>query len=239
MADLPARGAASLTLAWIAHAYTALGAATALAATLDVFAGDFRGAFTWLGLAIVIDATDGALARALHVKERLPGYDGARLDDIVDYLTYVFVPALLVVRAGLVPASIGPVVAVAMLLASAYGFGRVDAKVAAPDFAFTGFPSYWNVVAFYLYVFRLPGAWAAAILLSLAVLVFVPVRCVYPSRTRWLRTTTLTLGTLWGALLFVLLWRLPATDGPWAMLSLGFPAYYTVLSVRLTTRARG
>jgi len=90
-------------LAWLAHAYTALGAGTALGAVLALEAGDVRGAFLWLVVATVIDATDGVLARALRVKERLPWFDGATLDNVVDYLTYVFVPALVVVKTGLVP----------------------------------------------------------------------------------------------------------------------------------------
>jgi phosphatidylserine synthase len=89
-----------LTIAWIAHLYTALGVLCALAATLAVVQSDYRAAFLWLGLQIFIDATDGALARALNVKERLPQFDGARLDDIIDYLTYVFVPVLLTLHAG-------------------------------------------------------------------------------------------------------------------------------------------
>ena len=121
------------------------------------------------------------------MKERLPGYDGARLDDIVDYLTYVFVPVLLVMRAGLLPSGSGLAVGALVLLASAYGFGQVDAKVATSDYFFTGFPSYWNIVALYLYVWRLPAAANAVLLIVLAVLVFVPIRYVYPSRTVTLR----------------------------------------------------
>ncbi len=222
--------------AWIAHFYTALGAGAALAATLAVFDGDFRGAFLWLALQIFIDTTDGVLARTLRVKERLPFFDGARLDDIVDYLTYVFVPVLLMLRAELLPPGWGVWVGVAVLLASAYGFSRVDAKVTASDHFFTGFPSYWNIVSLYLYVWRLPRVWAAVALLTFVMLVFVPIRYVYPSRTVTLRSLTLTLGAAWAVLMLVVIWRLPATDGPWAALSLVFPVYYTALSLWLTKR---
>ena len=88
-------------MAWLAHLYTALGAVLALAATIAIFTNDFRTACLAFVAATLIDATDGLLARALRVKDRLPHYDGARLDDIVDYLTYVFVPVLLIWRAGL------------------------------------------------------------------------------------------------------------------------------------------
>ena len=123
-----------------------------------------------------------------------------------------------------------------MLLASAYGFGQSDAKVVTTDHYFTGFPSYWNIIALYLLVWRLPLAANAAILLVLAALVFAPIRFVYPSRTVELRALTLTLGVPWAVLVLVMIWRLPATDGPWTALSLVFPIYYTVLSLWLHAR---
>ncbi len=225
-------------LAWLAHFYTALGAVIALAATLAVFEGRFRDVFLLLTAATFVDTTDGWLARALRVKERLPGYDGARLDDIVDYLTYVFVPVLLVLHAQLLPAEWGMWVAALVLLASAYGFGQTDAKVATTDYFFTGFPSYWNIVAFYLYVWQLPAGTNALILSVLAVLVFVPIRYVYPSRTDTLKGPTLVLGACWAVLVLVAVWRLPATDGPWIPLSLVFPVYYSALSFYLHARQR-
>lgn len=225
-------------LPWLAHAYTATGAVAALMATLAVWAGDFRAAFLWLAGAIIVDATDGWLARALRVKERLPGFDGARLDDIVDYLTYVFVPVLLLLRAGLLPPAWAVPVSVAVLLASAYGFSQAAAKVKSFDHFFTGFPSYWNIVALYLYVWRLPPAVTALILLVLAVLVFVPLRYIYPSRTVTLRRTTLALGAGWGLLVLWSVWRLPDTTGPWLTVSLAFPVYYFCLSLRLHVASR-
>lgn len=223
---------------WVAHAYTASGAVIALAATYAVFEGRFRDAFLSFCVATFIDTTDGWLARALRVKERLPGYDGARLDDIVDYLTYVFVPMLLVQQAGLLPAGWGLGVAALVLLASAYGFGQTEAKVATTDHFFTGFPSYWNIVAFYLYVWQLPPVVNGVLLAVLAVLVFVPIRYVYPSRTAFLQRPTLVLGAAWAVLVVVGVWRLPATDGPWLALSMVFPVYYTALSLYLHVRER-
>lgn len=225
-------------MAWLAHLYTALGAVIALAATVAVFEARFRDVFLLLSAATFVDATDGWLARALRVKERLPGYDGARLDDIVDYLTYVFVPVLVVIYAGLLPDGWGLAVGGVVLLASAYGFGQTEAKVATTDHFFTGFPSYWNIVAFYLYVWRLPAAVNAALLVVLAILVFVPFRYVYPSRTETLKVPTLVLGTVWAMAMVVAMWRLPATDGPWLPLSLVFVVYYTALSVYLHGRER-
>lgn len=223
---------------WLAHAYTAIGAVLALLATLDVIAGDYRGAFIWLGVQIFVDATDGVLARALRVKERLPGFDGARLDDIIDYLCYAFIPVLLLIHAGLLPPGWEVAVGAAVLLASAYGFSQTAAKVEASDYFFTGFPSYWNLVAFYLFLFQLPPAVNAAILLMFAVLVFVPLRYVYPSRTRTLSALTNVLGATWAILALGVLWRLPRTDGPWIALSLVFPVYYFGLSLWLDRRSR-
>ena len=223
-------------LPWIAHLYTASGAVIALLATGIIFAHNFRAAFIYLIVATIVDATDGLLARALRVKERLPHFDGARLDDIVDYLTYVFVPVLIVWQAQLVPVAF-PVCA-AMLIASAYGFGQADAKVNAGDHFFTGFPSYWNIVVIYLYVWQLAPAVNAAILLVLSLLVFVPIRYVYPSRTTAFKMPTLVLGTIWALLLAWMVWRLPATDGPWMVMSLVFPVYYVGLSLWLNGGAK-
>jgi phosphatidylcholine synthase len=225
-------------VAWLAHLYTASGAATALAAVLALEAGDLRGTFLWLAVAVVIDATDGVLARALHVKERLPWFDGGTLDNVVDYLTYVFVPALIVVKAGLVPSSLAVPVGAAMLIASGYGFSRADAKVATTDHFFTGFPSYWNIVAVYLVDWRLSPTVNAAILAALVVLVFVPVRYVYPSRTVTWRAATIGLGSVWGVCLMMVIWRLPEGGGPWSWLALVFPLYYLALSLRLSVDER-
>lgn len=225
-------------MAWLAHLYTASGAATALAAVLALEGGDLRATFLWLVLATIIDATDGVLARALHVKERLPWFDGATLDNVVDYLTYVFVPALVVVKAGLVPAPLAIPLAAAMLIASGYGFSRADAKVATTDHFFTGFPSYWNIVVVYLVDWRLGTAANAVILAALVVLVFVPLRYVYPSRTVTWRTATVVLGAIWGVCLSMVIWRLPGGGGVWSWLALVFPVYYVVLSLRLSAGER-
>lgn len=225
-------------MAWLAHLYTASGAATALAAVLALEGGDLRATFLWLVLATIIDATDGVLARALHVKERLPWFDGATLDNVVDYLTYVFVPALVVVKAGLVPAPLAIPLAAAMLIASGYGFSRADAKVATTDHFFTGFPSYWNIVVVYLVDWRLGTAANAVILAALVVLVFVPLRYVYPSRTVTWRTATVVLGAIWGVCLSMVIWRLPGSGGIWSWLALVFPVYYVVLSLRLSAGER-
>jgi phosphatidylcholine synthase len=222
--------------AWLAHLYTASGAVLAFLAATDIFEHDYRTAFFWLYLQVVIDATDGVLARGLRVKQRLPWFNGAKLDDIVDYLCYVFVPALLVWRALLVPDRWSLPVVAAMLLSSAYGFNRDDAKT--DDHFFLGFPSYWNIVVFYLFVARWPSELNAAILVAFAVLVFVPVRYLYPSRGAAYQTATLALGLVWGVLMLVMLWQFPAVSPAVFLASLVFPVYYAVLSLWLEIRRR-
>jgi phosphatidylcholine synthase len=124
-----------------------------------------------------------------------------------------------------------------VLLASLYGFTQAEAKVHTSDYYFTGFPSYWNIIALYLFVWGLPAPVNAAILGILAVLVFVPIRFVYPSRTVTLRIPTLALAGFWGICVLLMIWNLPDTSGPWPWLSLIFPLYYNVLSLWLHARA--
>jgi phosphatidylcholine synthase len=226
-----------LILPWVAHLYTALGAVAALLATVALFTNDFRASFIWLGVQIFIDSTDGLLARAVRVQERIPWFDGGLLDNIIDYITYVFVPALIVIRAGLVPAEWSIWIAGAILVASGYGFSRTDAKVKVGEYFFTGFPSYWNIVVLYLYVWQLAQTINAAILIAFVALVFVPIRYVYPSRTDTLRSVTMILGFTWAVIVMWMVYRLPDTSGPWFMLSLVFPVYYLALSLWLSLRS--
>jgi phosphatidylcholine synthase len=223
-------------LPWLAHLYTSTGVVIALLATAMAFAHNFRAAFLYLVAATIVDATDGVLARALRVKELLPYFDGALLDNIIDYLTYVFVPALIVWQAGLVPSAL-PICA-AICVSSLYGFARTDAKGGAADHHFTGFPSYWNIVVAYLYMLQLPPRTNAMVLALFAVMVFVPIHYLYPSRMRTLRGLTVALGTMWGVLFAWMIWRLPAVDGPWTAISLIFPAYYVALSLWLHAGTR-
>ena len=220
--------------AWLAHLYTASSAIFAFFATRAVFEHRYRDAFVWLGITIFVDATDGVLARMAKVSTRLPWFSGAKLDDIVDYLIYVFVPALIVWRAILVPDAWSTAVVAAMLLSSAYGFNRLDAKT--DDHYFTGFPSYWNITVFYLFVAGWPPVVNGLILLALAVLVFVPIRYVYPSRTRPWRVPTLVMGVIWAVLMCLMLWRMPAVPRPLFFASLVFPLYYLLLSLVLHSR---
>lgn len=219
---------------YFVHAYTASGVGCGWLALVAAFQGDARTSLLWLVAATLIDATDGALARLADVDRTAPRIDGARMDDIVDYVTYVVVPGVLVWRQDLLPPAFATWVIAATLMASALGFARRDAKT--DDHFFTGFPSYWNIVAGYLIAIRPSPAVTAGILLSLAALVFVPIRYVYPSRTVTLRPLTLALGALWAVAYAALIWYLP-TPPVWLVWgSLSYLLYYLVLSLWLTAR---
>ncbi|MGH7789369.1 MAG: CDP-alcohol phosphatidyltransferase family protein [Candidatus Binatia bacterium] len=221
--------------AWGVHLYTGSGAVLAMLALEAIGRDAFGTAFACLAVAMVIDCTDGTLARRVRVKEVLPQFDGAKLDDIVDYLTYALVPIVLIVRAGLVPAGpFGLLIAALPLLASGYGFCQAAAKT--PDHFFTGFPSYWNVVALYLFALGWPPWAGALVLLGFTIMVFVPIRYLYPSRTVTLQKTTYSLGIVWTIMVFVLLAQFPEPSRGLARLSLFFPAYYVALSLWLHWR---
>lgn len=224
----------SLVLAWLVHLYTALGAVVAFAAILQIEQRLYSEALWLMFLAVAIDATDGTLARAARVKERIPWFDGARLDDIVDYTTYVLVPVYFMYRAELLPAQDSWWLAPLPLLASAYGFCQANAKTA--DHFFQGFPSYWNVFAFYFFVMKTPLWVNGFLIIVLSVLVFVPLRYLYPSRSPTQRGWVNTLGILWAVLLAVILHQLPEPSPALVIASLIFPAYYTALSLWLEWR---
>jgi phosphatidylcholine synthase len=230
-----------VVLAWAVHLYTALGLVAAAAIAVLLVRGepeDFRFALLLMVAATVIDATDGTLARWVKVKEVLPGFDGRRLDDLVDFLTYTSLPLFLIWRAKLLPDG-QEAWLLLPLLASAYGFCQVSAKT--DDGYFLGFPSYWNLVAFYLYVLRFPGWLALAVVVGLALLTFVPSRYLYPTRRGRLNRVTNVLGAGWACLLvWVLCLPLDEPEGgparQLALLSLFFPAYYMAASWLITLR---
>ena len=218
---------------WLVHAYTASGAVLAFAGTWAVVHGYDRLALASMFAATIVDGTDGVLARRVEVRRVLPEIDGARIDDIVDYITFVFLPMLLLEASGGFYWLTLPVIPV-VLLSSLYGFVAPDAKTA--DAFFTGFPSYWNVVVLYLLLFHVTPGWNAVILLGLSALIFVRIGYVYPSRTPTLRSLTLTLAALWALMIGVIIALWPSPPRAFAIASLGFPVYYFVLSLWLNAR---
>jgi phosphatidylcholine synthase len=215
------------------HLYTASGAVLALLILGAAFQGDAVRAL-WLMLAsLIIDSTDGLLARRLRVSEALPFFDGAMLDNIVDYMTYVFAPMVLLWSGGYLPAGTsGVVVAALPLLASSYQFCRVDAKT--DDHFFFGFPSYFNVVAFYAIVFEASPSFLATVLVVCSLLVFVPIRYVYPTRTIAFRRLSLALTALWLVSYAVILLEMPKPDPQILAFSILYLFYYFGLSLYLS-----
>jgi phosphatidylcholine synthase len=213
--------------AWGVHLLTALGAVLGLLAIHYTSLGDIRAAFMVMASATVIDSADGPLARALRVSERAPALDGALLDNIVDYLTYVIAPLYLMLHVGILARGWpGIVIASAVCLASAYGFCHVEAKQAH----FRGFPSYWNLVAFYLFCLHLRPAINMAIVGVLTALVPIPIRYIYPNRTVALRPVTLTLSAMWAIVTLSMVPQLPAVNSLLLVVSLSFVFYYFVTS---------
>ncbi|GAB4201976.1 MAG: phosphatidylcholine/phosphatidylserine synthase [Roseiflexaceae bacterium] len=219
------------------HLYTASGAVLALLIVQAAVQGNAVQAL-WFGLiAMIIDGTDGTLARRFRVRETLPWFDGARLDDIVDYLTYVFAPVMLLLSGGYLPEGPGGMVLAALpLLASSYQFCRVDAKT--DDHFFLGFPSYWNVVAFYAITQQWTPTLTTAVLVVCSVLVFVPIRYLYPSRTVAFRKLTLVISALWLISYALILAQMPQPSSLLLNASILFVIYYVGMSVYLTLKKK-
>lgn len=221
--------------AWGVHIYTASGLIFALLAAIEMCVPDPdpRRVFLWLFIAVLIDATDGPLARRFRVKEVLPQIDGRKIDDIVDFLTFTFLPLLLIARMGWVPQPVLLYV-VPPMIASVLGFANAGAKDEERGF-FLGFPSYWNVVALYAGIAAESiGRWPNAIaLLVLAVLTVAPVGFIYPNLAprRW-KPFILIGAFVWGAMLLAMLWRYPSPPAWLVWLSLIYPVAYTVISLR-------
>jgi len=192
-------------LGWCVHAYTGCGLILAAAvAALLVEPGrtpeTYRTCFLLMLAAVWIDATDGTLARAVRIKEAVPSFDGRRLDDLIDFLMYTCLPLLLIDRAGVLPDALRWVL-VAALAASAYGFCQADVKT--DDGAFVGFPSYWNIIAYYLVSLPFSSEFAAALIILFAVLTFVPSRYPYPTQPGRVNRLMLALSVPWTGLLLV------------------------------------
>ena len=224
------------TFAWLAHFYTALGlVAAAGMAVLIVRGGDtsFRWAFVLMMFATAIDATDGWLARKARVKEVLPAFDGRALDDLIDFHTYTSLPLLLLWRAETLPGHLGWILLLP-LLASAYGFSQVHAKT--DDGFFLGFPSYWNIVAFYLYVLNPPAWLSIAFIVLFVVLTFVPTRYLYATRGGPFARVINTASMVWFVLLLLVLLGPRGLAWQLAIFSLIYPAMYFGLSALVANR---
>lgn len=222
---------------WAVHGFTASGALLGLLALLAVIGGDARAALLWLALALVVDGLDGPIARKLRVREVIPRVDGAVLDLVVDYLTYVLVPALFIYAFGLLPAGWELAGAGYVLLTSLYCFAHVGMKT--PDHYFVGFPALWNVVVLYLWLLQTPAAVNAVIVAALGVLTFAPVKFVHPIRVRDGRRITYTATAVWAVCsVALLLHATPAPQTPFWLTApwLAASAWFVYVSVRRSLR---
>jgi len=223
-----------LVLAWGVHLFTATGAVWGLLAIMATVQHQWQAAFFWLAMAALVDSLDGTLARRFKVKGLLPGFDGALLDNIIDYQTYVIVPAIFLYEANLLPDA-GRIAGIAMVvLASAFQFCQSDAKT--DDHTFKGFPSYWNVVIFYMFMFDANPWLNFWVIAALTVLVFVPIKYLYPSRMIRYQKLTLSLTTFWGILCLIVWLQYPAFELWMLWASLLYVVYYVGLSLYMMVR---
>ncbi len=184
--------------AFSVHVFTALGAGIALVALLEAVREHWAAMFAWLGAALVIDAVDGPMARRLDVVRLQPNWSGDVLDLVVDFATYVFVPAYAITASGLLLPIAAPLLGVGIAVSGALYFA--DRRMKTADNHFRGFPGLWNIAAFYLLLLRLPPALGSVGILALIVLTFVPFHVVHPVRVVRLRWLTLALMMLWAVL---------------------------------------
>jgi phosphatidylcholine synthase len=207
---MAANGAAAR--AFVVHILTASGGACALLALLAAVEARWPGMFLWLGIALAVDAADGPLARHFKVVDRLPRWSGETLDLVVDFVTYVFVPAYAIAGSGLLPGVVGPAAGVVIVMTSALYFADRHMKTA--DNYFRGFPALWNVAAFYLLLLQPPAAVAAITIAVLVILTFVPFPFIHPLRIARLRYLNIGLLAVWAVLALIALSR-DMSPGPW------------------------
>lgn len=225
-----------IALAWAVHFLTATGVALALLAIEAVFRDAHREALLWLLAALAVDGIDGTLARAAKVAERTPRIDGAALDLVIDYLTYVVIPALIIWRLGVLPDAIALPLAALILMSSLYVFARRDMKT--DDGFFRGFPALWNVVALY-FVAAPPTPFAATtIVASLIVLTFAPIHVAHPFRARGYGRWLPAIALVWAASSAALLLPGLGASGS-AMLVVSLASAAVLVAIGLVRTVRG
>ncbi len=224
--------------AWLVHLFTASGAIFGLLSLWAIHEGRFLQAFWLMSAAIMVDSVDGILARRAQTKVAAPRIDGALLDNMVDFITYVMVPAFFILATGLLPPDWAIFGASVLVLASTYQFTQAEAKT--DDHFFKGFPSYWNIVVFYLFVLQ-TSAWTnLIIILFFSLLVFVPIKYIYPSRldylspNRWLRRGMLGATLMWAAATAAMLVMYPNISPVFLYVSIGYTIFYTLISLYRT-----
>ncbi len=211
------------------HILTAVGAVLALLALRAAHAGDWQMMFVWLGIALVVDTVDGPLARLFDVKTVLPRFSGERLDLIVDYLTYVAIPAFVLTETDLLPELFRLPAAIAILLSGLFHVSDVDSKT--DEGFFVGFPAIWNIVLLYLFALGLPPPAALAVVAVLVGLTFMPILYVHPFRVARLRVVTGLVVLVWAGVAAVAI-AYPFPSAPWVQVTLlAVVVYFAVLGL--------
>lgn len=223
---------------WLIHIFTASGAYVGVMALLAISQQKIQAAFWLMFMAILIDAVDGMFARAVNIKQAVPKIDGALLDNIVDFFNYTLVPVFFILAVQIVPYQWHFAAAGAIIFSSAYQFTQVDAKTS--DHFFKGFPSYWNIAVFYLFFWQMNQWTNLIIIFGLAILSFVPIKYVYPSRldflthNKTLRYAMLMATIVWGAATAGLLWDYPLSNHLLSFVSMGYLILYVAISLYRT-----
>jgi phosphatidylcholine synthase len=183
--------------AWAVHGFTGSGAVLGFLAIISILDNDLIGAFLWLGLALLIDGIDGTIARKVGVSDKTPNIDGSTIDNVIDYLNYVIIPALMVYWFQLVPIGWEIVIPAGMFLVSLYTFANLNMKTS--DYYFSGFPSVCNIVVLYFYILGTNEWINLCIIIFLYILTFVPIKFIHPLRVKKLRNLTIFATILWSA----------------------------------------
>ncbi len=225
--------------AWGVHALTASGAFIAVLSLFKIYQHDYVHALWLMLLTVLIDSIDGSLARLVPVKKVVPSFDGALLDNIVDYLNYVVTPVFfLLVKPDMLPPGCAMWIALAITLTSSYQFCQADAKT--PDHFFKGFPCYWNYTVFYMFIFNTSMYTNAWVLAIFSVMIFIPIKYVYPSRLDYLTKSKIlkvlmhACSLLYGASTALILWFYPQQNPLFLGISLGYVVIYMMLSIYRT-----
>lgn len=225
--------------AWVVHLITSLAAVVGFLTLVKIYNHEYMSALWLIAIAVLIDAIDGSFARLVNVKSLLPNIDGALLDNMVDYLNYVITPMFFIyIRPNMLPEPYALLIVSIVILTSAYQFCQSDAKT--PDYFFKGFPCYWNIALFYFFIFETSATTNAWILILLSILIFVPIKYVYPSRLKFLTDSKIlrilmhTYSALFGLSLAILLWQFPNTSTVWLAISLSYAVIYLYLSIYRT-----
>ena len=183
--------------AWAVHGFTASGAVLGFLAIISILNNDLVGAFLWLGLALLIDGIDGSLARKIGVLDKTPNIDGSTLDNVIDYLNYVIIPALMIYWFQMVPNGWEIILPAGMFAVSLYTFANLNMKT--NDYYFSGFPAVWNIVVLYFYILNTHPIINVIIILLLFIFTFIPIKFVHPLRVKKIRNLTIFCTVLWSA----------------------------------------